>query len=133
MQTAREYLAAKNLAQAGARGKFSKAAHAELKRALDSGITFSDWDKNGRIKPTSTRVIKRKTTITAERDVLSADAPIQRKPVRKENAIKVVDNHDHTIIMDMCDKNHPIQFCVCRKIMPKAYLNAKSFELIERN
>lgn len=45
MTTAREYLASKGLAIAGSRGKFSKAAHAELSRVMSEGMKFSDWPK----------------------------------------------------------------------------------------
>ena len=51
MNTAREYLAGKGLAIAGARGKFSKAAHEELARALSAGMKFSDWPKSGVATP----------------------------------------------------------------------------------
>lgn len=47
MTTAREYLASKGLAIAGARGKFSNAAKAELDRVLGEGMKFSDWPKAG--------------------------------------------------------------------------------------
>lgn len=45
MTTARDYLAGKGLAIAGARGKFSNAAKEELARSLAAGMTFSDWPK----------------------------------------------------------------------------------------
>lgn len=44
---AREYLASKGLAIAGARGKFSNAAKVELDRAMAAGTKFSDWPKSG--------------------------------------------------------------------------------------
>jgi hypothetical protein len=42
---ARDYLAGKGLAIAGARGKFSNAAKAELDRVMGEGMKFSDWPK----------------------------------------------------------------------------------------
>jgi hypothetical protein len=42
MKTQREYLASKGLAIAGARGRFSKEAKAELERVLADGMQFSD-------------------------------------------------------------------------------------------
>lgn len=44
---ARDYLASKGLAIAGARGKFSNAAKAELDRVMGEGMKFSDWPKVG--------------------------------------------------------------------------------------
>lgn len=44
---ARDYLAGKGLAIAGARGKFSNAAKAELDRVMGEGMKFSDWPKPG--------------------------------------------------------------------------------------
>lgn len=44
---ARDYLAGKGLAIAGARGKFSNAAKEELASALSAGMKFSDWPKDG--------------------------------------------------------------------------------------
>lgn len=69
MKTAREYLAGKGLAIAGARGKFSKAAHAELDRALSAGMKFSDWPKSGVATPRkASNVTKNSPKVSATRN-----------------------------------------------------------------
>jgi len=45
MQTKREYAASLGLAQAGARGRLSREAHAAIEKAIAEGMQFSDANK----------------------------------------------------------------------------------------
>ena len=53
MATAREWLVSQGLAKPG-RGKFSKAAHQALAKALGEGIKFSDYPKSANPAPVKT-------------------------------------------------------------------------------
>jgi len=72
MQTARDWLAERGLAIAGARGKFSNAAHKALEKAAAEGVTWSDWPKD----KTSTRpVVKVEKTTTVRASAHTGDYP----------------------------------------------------------
>lgn len=139
MQTAREYLMDLGLVKSN-RGKLSYEAKFALKKALRSGIEFSDWDENGRIKPIAAPKRKPKKTeyVTVEsenqqeRDVLAADPVRINCKRREENAIEYIDADGVHGVMDICNNNHYIQHCVCIKPKPKNFLNAKDFKLIVR-
>lgn len=125
MTTARDYLATKGLAIAGARGKFSHAAKAELTRALNEGVTFEDWNHNGRVKAVSAnpRVHNKEVkTITIDGEVFVEPAPAPRTPIppapvrRDETMIQVIDQFGIKINIDHCTVcTRSVRKCACRK------------------
>lgn len=85
MQTKRDYLASLTppLAIPGTRGRFSKAALAELERARKSGVVFSDDDSKA---PTPRK--PRAVFAEVDEDLVPEDtyvpAPIKSKPVIRD-------------------------------------------------
>jgi NAD-dependent dihydropyrimidine dehydrogenase PreA subunit len=123
MTTARDYLASKGLAIAGARGKFSHAAKAELTRALNEGVTFEDWDGNGRVKAVAAnpRVRNEPRTITIDGEVFIEPEPAPRTPIppapirREETIIQVIDRFGIKVNLDHCHQcGRCVQKCACR-------------------
>lgn len=66
MQTARDWLADRNLAKRGTRGKFSNAAKEALTKALADGTKFSDYPKSDtQVVTTSSDNTTTKVTVRA--------------------------------------------------------------------
>lgn len=127
MQTAREYLVGLGLAKAGVRGGFSREAHKALKNALDSGMTFKDWDKNGRIIPDKNKVRVVKIPGQTTR---AAIATRTRKPLREHSRMLITEKNGTKIVLDshsVCGNS--IRFCTCRKLEPPKYMDVASFVL----
>ena len=143
--TAREYLVGLDLARPS-KGRFSAEAKEALAKALSEGMTFSDWDENGRIVKTITSTVNKRINHNPDNvvelkvvketkpepedipeEVKIVSAPIQRK----ENAIKVIDDLGFKIVVGHCSMGHAIVRCQCVAPKPGAWLRAQSFELIE--
>jgi hypothetical protein len=105
MQTQREYLASKGLAIAGARGRFSREAKAELERVRAEGMEFSD-----------SRVV------TAEVDTVNPDSnpvtfpPLREYPVQRDlKAIQGYTAEGHLVSSGLCFRcTQHVSRCPCR-------------------
>lgn len=151
--TAREWLAARKLAIAGARGKFSKDALKALNKAIAEGQSFSDWDENGRIKPvhvprgSKPKPVVAKPAVMDDEEVEDFDFDIEEesKPrkvyrvrpieeqmpfVRKENVLSVIDAEGVLMNVGQCSQGHAIRRCTCSDIQPPKWMKAELFELL---
>jgi hypothetical protein len=108
MPTKREYLVSKKLAQPG-RGRFSREAVAELERARQSGVTFSDDEKgSGSVQADPDSSIPLPGGWTAK--------PIKSLPViRQASEVKGYSTEGYLIATGTCYRcyNH-VSRCPCK-------------------
>jgi hypothetical protein len=111
MQTERDYLASLTppLAIAGARGRFSKAAKAELVRARAAGVIFQEKG------PTASTHTDSDASVSIPRDIPVVYPPIKSKPkIRKIKNVKGRTKEGFLVASDVCFKccEH-VQRCNC--------------------
>jgi hypothetical protein len=112
MQTEREYLASLTppLAISGARGRFSKAAKAELVRARAAGMVFQE-----KVTTASTHTDS-DASVSIPRDTPVVYPPIKSKPkIRKIKNVKGRTKEGYLVSSDVCFKccEH-VQRCDCK-------------------
>ena len=121
---AREWLSERELAIAGSKGKFSFRAIAALNEAMAEGMTFDDWDENGRIPAKASRVVKVK-------EKRLADPPRKNKP-NDFNAMEVINTHGMRMVLEYCAAGHTLRRCNCEVIKAPSHINAVQMKLITR-
>lgn len=110
--SARDYLAAKQLAIAGARGRFSAAAKVELNNRLAAGDTFTDYPKTDIVVTHSPKQPKAITTIKAVKpNEVSYETP---QTIWDDN-VKFVGLHTgkETAFQEVCQCKKSLRWCHC--------------------
>lgn len=141
LPTAREWLAARNLAKPGTRGIFSKEAKAALVQAMKDGVQFADWNEQGRIKsmhtPRKSAVV---VTVRGQEIEVMEEPRVERKPIppsprrREETIVKITDHNGTVTKLDHCQLcTRSVQKCGCKNgphVNDFLRKDAKSIELI---
>lgn len=124
------YLIKLGLRKPGQRGRLSYDSLEALDKAVKAGITFANWDNETKryIKAAPSAVAKPKTE---KKSIVSAERASTWRRVRNETKMTVLCNDGAVVVLDIHGQcGRTISTCVCREILPPAYLQAVDFELV---
>jgi hypothetical protein len=123
-----EYLSIIGLRAKGTRGRLSEDCKTAVEMAIEAGMTFANWDKEGR------SIVREKPepkVRKAKPGPVKAEVPVKSAVVRGANAMRVTDEDGQQTVLDFhykCGK--AIAYCRCRVVDAPAYYGEAKVELI---